>query len=116
MRTQLNLSQAEFGKKVGVTQQAVAMWEAGKRTPPESAILSIVREFNVNEVWLRTGEGEMFRPMTRTNEIPALVGKALKADDDIKQRVICALCQLDESDWETINKLTDLIANKKGPD
>lgn len=118
MRTQLNLSQAEFGKKVGVTQQAVAMWEAGKRTPPESAILSIVREFNVNEVWLRTGEGEMFRPMTRTNEISAFIGKALKADDDIKQRVIWALSQLYESEWATINKIIDLIADKKekGPD
>ena len=60
----------------------------------------------------------MFRPMTRTNEISAFIGKALKADDDIKQRVIWALSQLDESDWATINKMIDLIAGKKekGPD
>lgn len=48
--------------------------------------------------------------MTRTNEISAFIGKALKADDDIKQRVIWALSQLDESDWATINKMIDLIA------
>lgn len=78
----------------------------------------MVNEFNVDESWLKTGKGEMFRPMTRTNEISAFIGKALKADDDIKQRVIWALSQLDESDWATINKMIDLIAGKKekGPD
>lgn len=54
--------------------------------------------------------------MTRTNEIAAFVGKALKADDDIKQRVIWALSQLEESDWATINKLIDMIANQKKKD
>ena len=112
------MPQTEFGKKIGLTQTGVAAIENNKNGASESAILNIVREFRVNETWLRTGEGEMFRPMTRTNEISAFIGKALKADDDIKQRVIWALSQLDESDWATINKTIDLIAGKKekGPD
>lgn len=113
------MSQTEFGKRIGLSQTGVAAIENNKNgCITNSNILSIVREFNVNEVWLRTGEGEMFRPMTRTNEISAFIGKALKADDDIKQRVIWALSQLDESDWATINKIIDLIADKKekGPD
>lgn len=112
------MSQAEFGKRIGLTQTGVAAVENDKNGASESAILNIVREFHVNETWLRTGEGEMFRPMTRTNEISAFIGKALKADDDIKQRVIWALSQLDESDWATINRIIDLIADKKekGPD
>lgn len=99
------MSQTEFGKRIGLTQTGVAAVENDKNGASESAILNIVREFHVNETWLRTGEGEMFRPMTRTNEISAFIGKALKADDDIKQRVIWALSQLDESDWATINKI-----------
>lgn len=112
------MSQTEFGRKIGLSQNAIANVENGNNGASESAILNIVREFHVNETWLRTGEGEMFRPMTRTNEISAFIGKALKADDDIKQRVIWALSQLDESDWATINKIIDLIAGKKekGPD
>lgn len=102
------MSQTEFGKRIGLSQNAVANVENGNNGASESAILNIVREFHVNETWLRTGEGEMFRPMTRTNEISAFIGKALKADDDIKQRVIWALSQLDESDWATINKIIDL--------
>ena len=108
------MSQTEFGRKIGLSQNAIANVENGNNGASESAILNIVREFHVDETWLRTGEGEMFRPMTRTNEISAFISKTLKAHDDIKQRVIWALSQLDESDWATIN----LIAGKKekGPD
>lgn len=110
------MSQTEFGKRIGLSQNAITNVENGNNGTSESVILNIVREFHVNETWLRTGEGEMFRPMTRTNEISAFIGKALKADDDIKQRVIWALSQLDESDWATINKTIDLIAGKKEKD
>lgn len=104
--------------RIGLSQNAIANVENGNNGTSESVILNIVREFHINETWLRTGEGEMFRPMARTNEISAFINKALKADDDIKQRVIWALSQLDESDWATINKIIDLIADKKekGPD
>lgn len=116
LRQALKLTQKEFAERVGIGQSAITWYEKGEREPLPSILKNIYQEFNVNETWLRTGEGEMFRPMTRTNEIAAFVGKALKADDDIKQRVIWALSQLEESDWATINKLIDLIANKKGPD
>ena len=109
------MSQTEFGRKIGLSQNAIANVENGNNGASESAILNICREFHVDETWLRTGEGEMFRPMTRTNEISAFISKTLKANDDIKQRVIWALSQLDESDWATINKM---VAGKKekGPD
>lgn len=99
------MSQTEFGKRIGLSQNAIANVENGNNGASESAILNIVREFHVNETWLRTGEGEMFRPMTRTNEISAFIGKVLKADDDIKQRVIWALSQLSEDEWDVLEKM-----------
>ena len=105
------ISQTEFGKRIGLSQNAIANVENGNNGASESAILNIVREFHVNETWLRTGEGEMFRPMTRTNEISAFIGKALKADDDIKQRVIWALSQLSEDEWDVLEKILDKTEN-----
>lgn len=95
------MSQTEFGKRIGLSQNAIANVENGNNGASESAILNIVREFHVNETWLRTGEGEIFLPTTR-----------------VKKRLIFVLSQLDESDWATINKIIDLIADKKekGPD
>ena len=60
VRKALGLNQTEFGEKIGVTQGAIAAYESGKRTPLDAAVRSICKTWSVNEVWLRTGDGEMF--------------------------------------------------------
>lgn len=107
------MSQTEFGKKIGLTQTGVAAIENNKNGASESAILNIVREFHVNETWLRTGEGEIFLPTTREGEIADFINRTVTGPDNVKKRLIFALSQLDESDWATINKTIDLIAGKK---
>ena len=59
IRKALNLTQSEFGAKVGVKGNTIGNYEIGLRTPSDAVIFSICREFNVNEEWLRTGTGEM---------------------------------------------------------
>lgn len=61
LRKYLNLTQLEFGQRISVKPNTVTNYETGLRTPSNAVITSICREFGVNEIWLRTGEGEMFR-------------------------------------------------------
>lgn len=61
-RKALDLTQRAFAEKIGMKQNSIALIESGKRNISDQAILSICREFNVREEWLRTGEGEMFKP------------------------------------------------------
>lgn len=68
LRKTLGLNQTDFGEKIGIKQGSIAGYESGARTPIDSVILSMCREFNVNEEWLRTGEGEMFRPISQEDE------------------------------------------------
>lgn len=60
LRKSLGLNQTEFGEKIGVKQGSIAGYESGARTPIDAVLYSICREFNVNEDWLRNGNGEMF--------------------------------------------------------
>ena len=60
IRKQHHLTQTQFGDKIGVKQNTVTAYETGIRTPTDAVILSICREFSVNEKWLREGEGEPF--------------------------------------------------------
>ena len=59
IRKAQKLTQAEFGRRVGVKGNTVTNYEIGLRAPSEAVLRSICREFNVSERWLRTGEGEM---------------------------------------------------------
>ncbi len=60
LRKVLDLTQQNFAKRIGSTQNVVANYEIGRRNPSSSVINNICKEFNVNEEWLRTGNGEMF--------------------------------------------------------
>ena len=66
VRAQADLTMAEFAKRIGMTTSSISLFASGKATPSDRTVLSICREFGVNEHWLRTGEGEMFEQTRET--------------------------------------------------
>lgn len=115
LRKELNLNQTDFGDRIGVTQSAIAGYEAGNRIPLDTVITSICREFNVSEKWLRNGEGEMFLPLKRDDEIARLTSDLFREErDSFKTRLILALSKLDEKEWEVLEKIAKEIAKEKG--
>lgn len=60
IRKTLNLTQKNFAKEIGMSQSGYGQIEIGDRPISDRLIKSICMAFNVNENWLRTGEGEMF--------------------------------------------------------
>jgi transcriptional regulator with XRE-family HTH domain len=60
IRKALKLTQGEFAKRIGIKSTALSMVELGKNALTEQNIRLICMTFNVNDVWLRTGKGEMF--------------------------------------------------------
>lgn len=69
IRKTLNLTLEKFGDKIGVQKSAVSKIERGDVGLTEQMSKSICREFNVNEQWLRTGEGEPFRERPLSEEV-----------------------------------------------
>lgn len=59
LRKSLGLTQEEFAKRLNISRNTVATYEVGKSNPSDAAITLICRTFNINEKWLRTGEGDM---------------------------------------------------------
>lgn len=120
LRQALNLSQEEFANKLGLTRGAIANIELG-RTEAKPLFISLVcKEFNVNEQWLRTGEGEMFNDISREEEITRFVGKLMKdSSDNFKKSLILALSQLPEESWlvleDFVNRIYDEYRNKDEP-
>lgn len=55
------MTQVEFGKKIGVKGNTITNYENGLRSPSDAVIISICREFGIDENWLRTGTGNMYK-------------------------------------------------------
>lgn len=114
LRKALDLTQSEFARRIGSSQNSMANYETGHRNPSSSVINNICKEFHVSEEWLRTGSGEMFITMTRDDEISAFVEKVLHSESDsFKRRFIAALCHLNEAGWEALDAMITEIAAKK---
>lgn len=60
IRKLAKLTQKEFGQRISVAQTYLSQIEKGERDATEKIIKLISHEFNIDEDWLRTGEGEMF--------------------------------------------------------
>ena len=110
------MTQQEFANKLGSTRDNIGGYETGRRNPSAAVISLICTKFNVNEDWLRTGNGEMFIELTRDEQIENFVGDVLKSEEDsFKKKFISMLSALDESDWEVLQKMVELMQeNKKG--
>lgn len=106
LRKALKLTQQEFAERIGMKQNSIALIESGKRNISSQATLAICREFDVNEDWLRNGNGEMFIEKTRDEQIASFIGTLERnADDDFKKRFISMLSQLDEDEWEVLEQM-----------
>lgn len=109
LRKELGLNQSDFGNKIGVKQGTVAGYESGARTPLDAVVSSICREFDVNEEWLRTGEGEMFEQMTEQQKLLKYTGMLLKDKDsaivNVIQSFIVTYEQLDDTSKATLEKI-----------
>lgn len=114
LRKTLDLTQQEFADKLKVPRNTIGGYEVGKSNPSDAAVNNICNIFNVNEKWLRTGNGEMFIELTRDEQIEHFVGDALKSEDDsFKKKFISMLAALDESDWEVLQKMVELLQENK---
>ena len=116
MVSDLGLTQAEFGEKIAMRQTGVAWLESGDRKITDRVITTICAVFGVDEIWLRTGEGEMFQTPTRDEQITDFVGKTLSGDgdNDFVKQLLSILAALDDNGWKTLKAAAEVL--KKAED
>lgn len=109
VRKNLKLSQEEFGNRLGVTRGAITNIEYNKIEPKPLFVELICNTFNVNEHWLKTGEGEMFEILSKEDAIAEFIGSVLREKDDtFKKRYIQMLSRLDEKGWEALRLIGEM--------
>lgn len=113
LRKALDLTQQEFADRLNVGRNNIAGYETGRRSPSDAVVTLICREFNVNEEWLRTGEGDMFLPVNRDSEIASFVKSLLNEEpDSFKNRFISMLSKLTVEEWEFLDRKAKELAGE----
>lgn len=91
LRKELGLSMEAFGNKIKMTNSNISKMEKDLRIVTDRTITMICAEFNVNEEWLRNGEGDMFVEQTIDEEFAEILAEAtLKGNNNIKELMIMA--------------------------
>ena len=106
-------TQLQFAEEIGLSRNYIAMIEIGQREPSDRTIADICREFNINESWLRTGEGDMQTPVSRDEAIAAFMGDVMRSEsEDFRRRIVAVLSKLDVSEWELLEKMALNLATE----
>ena len=107
------MSQEEFGKKIGIESRAhISALENGNRNITDRIIKDVCREFNINEDWLRTGNGEMYN--IPEDETAAIVSELLEEDNpfyDIIKGIIKTYQELDDKSQRILLKFSQELLN-----
>lgn len=111
IRTNSGLNQSDFGKKISISRSAVWKIENGENAPSEQTINIICREFNVNENWLRTGTGDMYKLIP--NKLELYLGEISNGDDDFIKDLIEAYMELDQTSKDALKQIAKKMADKQ---
>lgn len=107
------LTQQKFADELGLKRNTVGGYEIGTVMPSDRTIADISQKFDINESWLRTGEGEMLKPMNRDAEIASFMGDVMRGEsDDFRRRLVAVLAKLDPSEWELLEKMALKLADE----
>lgn len=110
-KNELHMTQDVFASKIDLSRSNLGNIEIGRIAVTERVISSICRVFNVNEDWLKTGNGDPFIPMSREEQIEDFMGDVLREEPTFKRRLISALAKLSDEDWIMLEKKLKEIVN-----
>ena len=108
-----SLTLTEFGNKIGITAASVSAFELGKTNPSDQTIRSICREFKVNKIWLRSGEGEMFQAMTEDEELDAYLGDVMNDEpESFRSRLTLEMKNGTPEVWQMLEEICKRLATE----
>lgn len=114
LRKEAGITQEEFSSKIGLSRNFIAQIESGTKNPSERTISDICREFRVNEDWLRTGKGEVYKESV--GKFSEMLSELDDSDDDFIKSLITVYMGLDKDSKKALRKIAEGMAkhyNKK---
>lgn len=113
LRNTLDMSQEEFGKKLGIGKTAVSKIEKGENKLTDqniNLICSITWDGNkrVNAEWIKSGKGDMFLDSTIDEFIASLINNIPNSPTaEFQKKFLSVLSRLTEEQWKLLNDIIE---------
>lgn len=108
-------TQTQLSQMLDVTPQYIhKILKQQDNEPSERMILSVLKAFpDINEKWLRTGEGEMILPKSKEEEIAEMTASMFLADDDdFRFRLMRIVAQMSEEELEMLKSIAEKLTEE----
>lgn len=103
VRKTLGLTLEKFGEKIGMKKNSVSQLENGKNSVTEQVVKAICREYNVDYMWLTTGDGEMF--IDTDDDFIERIDRIMAGEDDARKNLFKFMLELSDDDIKALNNL-----------
>jgi transcriptional regulator with XRE-family HTH domain len=103
VRNTLGLTLEKFGDRLGVTKVAISNIEKGNRNLTEQMTKAICREFNVDYMWLTTGDGEMF--IDNDDDFIERIDRIMAGEDEARKNLFKFMLELSDDDIVALDRL-----------
>ena len=104
-----NLSQATFGKKIGVSRDVINNIENNRVELSELMLKAVCAEFGINEEWLRTGQGEMNIDFSNDEAFGKAMDEIFKDEDPFIRNMIIEMASLPKEEKEAMKKAFSIL-------
>lgn len=95
-----------FSDRINVSQAFVSQMCSGLKVPSDRTIADICREYDVNEEWLRTGQGDPYIQLSRDDELSQFFGEVMKEEDpDFRRRLLSVMSRLTTDEWALLEQM-----------
>jgi Predicted transcriptional regulators len=114
VRKELNMTQAEFGEKIGIPGPSVLNIElARNKNLQENTLKLICATFGVDYFWLTTGEGDMSHESS--NPVIDRINDLMEGENETAKRILRAFAEFSDDDWKLATKFVKSLLgdNKK---
>ena len=114
VRKHFKLTQAEFGERIGVKGNTIATYEIGRNAPVDAIFSLLCREYGVNEIWLRSGEGDMFQAMNEDEELADYLCDVMHDEpESFLRRLTLEMKNLTPEVWQMLKEISKRLATEK---
>lgn len=108
-------NKSAFARKINVTPAYIS--KLGKNPndePSDRTITDICRVYHANEQWLRTGEGDMFLPRSRSQQLDDFIGEVKRDPDGTARKdLLETLARMKPEFWEQFAAFCDELHGQR---